>query len=76
MGVVASLLSGRSDAQPRRRCYDCHQKAQDEYAQKKVVHDPVKAEDCESCHKRHGFAQKLILQKDLPELCTSATPAR
>ena len=72
--VVASSLTGRSDAEPRRRCYDCHQKTQEEYAKKKFMHDPVKAEDCESCHKRHGFAQKLILQKGLPELCTSCHP--
>jgi len=27
-------------------------------------------ENCEVCHKRHGFTQTLSLQKPLPQLCT------
>jgi len=31
--------------------------------------EPIAEENCESCHKRHGFTQQLILQRELPELC-------
>ncbi len=64
------LMVGDRDAQAAGRpCYECHKDAREAY-NKKIVHDPVKKEDCESCHKRHGFEQKLTLQKDFPQLCT------
>lgn len=52
-------------------CYDCHKKQKLEYLSKKNIHDPVKTEDCESCHKRHGFAQRLVLVANDNELCFS-----
>ncbi|MEW6413175.1 MAG: cytochrome c3 family protein [Candidatus Zixiibacteriota bacterium] len=50
-------------------CYDCHTKEKEIYSKVKFAHQPVKDENCESCHKRHGFAQKLILQDATSELC-------
>ena len=61
LGTVAD-----AGAQPARRgCYDCHTAAKTAY-KKALVHDPVVREDCEACHKRHGFAQKLVLQTPNP----------
>ncbi|HET9234720.1 MAG TPA: cytochrome c3 family protein, partial [Candidatus Eisenbacteria bacterium] len=70
------LLSGLPSAVPgaepsRRPCYDCHATAKAKYEKKAIVHAPVKTQDCESCHKRHGFAQKLVLAADYPKLCES-----
>jgi predicted CXXCH cytochrome family protein len=52
---------------PRKACVDCHQDFK-KRLKAKFVHSPVK-KACEECHLRHGFAQKLVLKKDLPELC-------
>jgi len=52
-----------------RPCYDCHKDAKKEFASRKYVHAPVAKADCESCHLRHGFSQKLVLAKPVPELC-------
>ena len=52
-----------------RPCYDCHKEVKKQFASKKFVHPPVAKTQCESCHLRHGFSQKLVLVKPVPELC-------
>ncbi len=52
-----------------KKCYDCHTKSKAEFNAKKSVHAPVKSENCESCHKRHGFANQLILTTNSNDLC-------
>ncbi len=58
-----------SPVEAAKKCYDCHSKAKAEFTSKKSVHDPVKAENCESCHKRHGFANNLVLTDESNQLC-------
>lgn len=65
--TLVCLLGGSATAQ-RRSCVDCHEGFKD-HIDKKFVHVPVK-DGCETCHKRHGFRQILILNKALPDLCT------
>jgi len=65
LGGFGSSSEG-SEGPPRRPCYDCHGQAKADFQKKAFIHAPVKSEDCESCHKRHGFAQKLVLQADYP----------
>jgi predicted CXXCH cytochrome family protein len=48
-------------------CVDCHKEIK-QLISKKKAHDPAK-ESCETCHRRHGFKQELVLVKALPELC-------
>jgi len=52
-------------------CYDCHQKQKQLYTSRKFIHQPTKEENCESCHKRHGFAQTLVLTATTNDLCYS-----
>ncbi|UCG51939.1 MAG: cytochrome c3 family protein [Candidatus Latescibacterota bacterium] len=65
--VLIVVLPSTVESQ-RKTCVDCHEEFK-KHLKKKIVHDPAK-ESCETCHKRHGFAQKLILVKNPPELCT------
>lgn len=62
---------GASVVQAAKTCYDCHKKQKQEYTSRKNVHEPVKSEKCESCHKRHGFSQTLVLVATDNELCFS-----
>jgi predicted CXXCH cytochrome family protein len=55
-------------AAQRKTCVDCHEDFK-QHLKKKNVHEPAE-ESCETCHKRHGFSQKLILVKNPPDLCT------
>ena len=55
-------------------CYDCHKKAQSEFSSRKIIHDPVKKVQCESCHKRHGFANQLTLVDNTAQLCYTCHP--
>ncbi|NOY88543.1 MAG: hypothetical protein GXO93_04010 [FCB group bacterium] len=55
----------------KKACFDCHKTEKKEYLSKKVIHKPVKNDNCESCHKRHGFSQQLILKDNSSELCYS-----
>ncbi|PWB75577.1 hypothetical protein C3F09_02090 [candidate division GN15 bacterium] len=57
--------------QAAKSCFDCHKKAQAEFSSRKIIHDPVKKLQCESCHKRHGFANQLILVDNSAQLCYS-----
>ncbi len=50
----------------RKKCVDCHEDFKDK-TKLKFVHEPFT--DCETCHKRHGFSQKLVLVKGMPDLC-------
>lgn len=52
----------------RKQCVGCHKEFK-QHLKRKHVHEPAK-ESCETCHKRHGFAQKLVLVKVPPQLCT------
>ncbi len=65
--LFIAAIPGDSLAQ-KKTCVDCHKDFKD-LMKKKTVHDPAK-ESCETCHKRHGFAQKLVLVKNPPDLCT------
>ncbi|HEX6944018.1 MAG TPA: cytochrome c3 family protein [Gemmatimonadaceae bacterium] len=64
--LVAAPVAVRAQA-PRKACIDCHQDFK-KRLKEKFVHAPV-TKACEECHLRHGFAQKLVLKKDLPGLC-------
>ncbi len=52
-------------------CYDCHKASKQEFSSQKSIHQPVKEEKCETCHKRHGFSQSLILVSNDDQLCFS-----
>ena len=65
------LLLSTEKLYAAKTCYDCHQEAKKTYGSKKVIHQPLKSEDCESCHKRHGFSQQLVLKDYTAELCYS-----
>jgi len=51
----------------RKSCTDCHKDIKNRLKKEKA-HKPA-AKSCATCHKRHGFAQKLVLVKEAPELC-------
>jgi len=71
LGVMVFILSGWAEVEAAKKCFDCHKKEKAEYSSKKTVHKPIQDENCESCHKRHGFAQQLILQDVTSDLCYS-----
>ena len=54
----------------RKTCLDCHKEAK-AYASQKFVHAPLAKQDCEACHKPHGFANKLVLKQEGDALCYS-----
>lgn len=60
-----------SEALAVKTCYDCHEKQKELYISRKFIHEPTKKEECESCHKRHGFAQTLVLTTTTNDLCYS-----
>ncbi len=66
-----ALLLWANPAQAAKKCYDCHKKQETEFSSRKNVHQPVKDENCEVCHKRHGFANSLILVDQTAQLCYS-----
>src|SRR5208283_4074237 len=70
--ISNSISAKAADTSNRKikQCYDCHADLKQKYT-KKYIHDPVKKNDCESCHDRHGFANNLVLKKQGAELCYS-----
>ena len=70
LGIAATMLALMAgNVFAAKTCYDCHQKQKELYSSRKVIHQPVKEENCETCHKRHGFAQTLVLQNVTNDLC-------
>jgi predicted CXXCH cytochrome family protein len=73
VGLIASaiiaLLMFVAPARAAKTCYDCHKAKQTEFNSKKTVHQPVKDQNCETCHKRHGFANNLQLVSITADLC-------
>jgi len=75
LGLAVLLLAGCAEVQterPRfaqRNCLDCHKKFGDKYLGMKNVHPTVKAQQCESCHLRHGLIPKAVMKKDGNEVC-------
>ncbi len=67
--VIVGLFWLASPAYAVKTCYDCHKEAKEEYSKFRFGHKPVTDEDCESCHKRHGFAQQLVLKDVTSQLC-------
>lgn len=67
--ALAAALIGAPAVEAAKTCYDCHTKEKQLYSSRKTMHQPVREENCESCHKRHGFAQSLILQNTTNDLC-------
>jgi len=65
--VLYASFAAPAHAQ-RRECVDCHKDFKD-VLKRSHVHKPAK-ESCETCHKRHGFTQKLVLTRGMPDLCT------
>jgi len=68
--IAATMLvatPGPAWSQQRKACIDCHQDFK-KVLSSKFVHSPAK-QNCETCHMRHGFTQKLVLTKKLPDLC-------
>jgi predicted CXXCH cytochrome family protein len=74
LGLLAALVLAALALAPagagaqRKTCVDCHEDFPARLKQK-FVHEPVR-DGCDGCHKRHGFTQKLVLVKGLPDLCT------
>ncbi len=66
-GVLGILLC--SSAFAAKKCSDCHSKQVSEFKSRKFIHKPVNDENCESCHKRHGFANTLTLVDTTAQLC-------
>jgi len=52
-----------------KKCFDCHKEEKRAFSSRAFQHEPAKNEDCETCHKRHGFAQQLVLHETTMELC-------
>ncbi len=51
-----------------RKCLQCHP----EYTQKYTsgnVHDPVRREECFSCHRPHGVYGKIVFRLQQPDIC-------
>ena len=76
IGLVFLLAAGLMtllavSPQAAKSCYDCHSKQKTDFLARKNVHQPVKGENCESCHKRHGFSNKLVLVDNTNQLCFS-----
>src|SRR5512143_1545707 len=75
LGLVVLLFSRCAETQaPRpqfaqKACLDCHKKFADKYLGMKNVHQVVKANQCETCHLRHGLIPKLALKKEGNESC-------
>ena len=71
LAVFAGWLILAGPSQGAKLCYDCHKVAKDAFSSKKIIHQPVKEGNCESCHKRHGFANNLVLVDNTSQLCYS-----
>lgn len=65
--ILLLIVPAHSTFSKGKSCVDCHKEIK-ELISKKKAHEPAK-ESCETCHKRHGFKQELVLVKDLPGLC-------
>ncbi|MFQ6008904.1 MAG: cytochrome c3 family protein, partial [Candidatus Zixiibacteriota bacterium] len=69
--ALAVIILSTPGSMAVKKCYDCHKKEKAEFTSRKYQHQPSKDENCEACHKRHGFAQQLILQEITNDLCYS-----
>jgi predicted CXXCH cytochrome family protein len=49
-------------------CYECHDKSKEVFGTGSP-HQPVADGDCSACHADHGAENKLVLSKEVPELC-------
>ena len=57
--------------QPKRihkTCLDCHSELKDRYREGNI-HQPVKEQNCESCHRPHGLIGGVYLDRAMPALC-------
>ncbi len=68
LAALATMVAAAPAHAQRRECLDCHEDFKS-VLKRSHVHQPAR-ESCETCHKRHGFTQKLVLVKDQPDLCT------
>lgn len=64
--LISAFLWPTTSHGQRKQCVDCHEDFKNKN-KLDFVHEPLK--DCETCHKRHGFSQKLVLVKSMPGLC-------
>src|SRR3990172_5854275 len=75
LSVAALLLAGCVEVQSERprfaqkNCLDCHKTFAQKYLGMKAIHPAVKAQQCETCHLRHGLIPKAVMKKDGNELC-------
>lgn len=69
--AIALACIFTAPVQAAKTCYDCHKEAKAKFSSRKNVHAPVQGTNCESCHKRHGFANKLVLVSTTNDLCYS-----
>src|SRR3990172_4699183 len=75
LGLSALLLAACADVQTARpqfaqkNCLDCHKTFADKYVGMKTIHPTVKAQQCETCHLRHGLIPKAAMKKDGNEVC-------
>ncbi len=65
--LAVSSIGVESPLAKRKKCTDCHKEIK-ALIKKGKAHEPA-VKSCETCHKRHGFSQKLVLVKQAPELC-------
>jgi predicted CXXCH cytochrome family protein len=68
LGLIVCAATAIPAHAQRRECVDCHEDFKN-VLKRSHVHAPAK-QDCETCHKRHGFTQKLVLTENMPDLCT------
>ena len=67
------LFTGEEPAQAAKKvskkaCLDCHGKMSQQFKER-FVHKPFARKDCEACHLRHGFANRLELKEWDGKLC-------
>lgn len=70
-GLMLGLLLAPSPAMAAKKCLDCHEKEKKLFSSYQFKHQPATGDQCETCHKRHGFAQALVLQDNTSQLCFS-----
>jgi predicted CXXCH cytochrome family protein len=67
--AFAQLKKGRVFKAEKKTCIDCHKKETRAYKGRKSTHAPVRQDQCETCHLKHGVVGILRLVADDPDLC-------
>lgn len=67
--LLLGLLVGVVPVQSAKKCSDCHKADVEAFMARRIKHEPMTNDNCESCHKRHGFSQRLSLVATDNSLC-------